>query len=506
MAQLRKLCVLAGLVLWAGLAAAPPPAAAASRTVHVTLALICDIYEMIEQDGRGGFARIAGAIKAERRRANNIIVAHAGDAISPSLFSGFDQGAHAIDLTNRLGIDVFVPGNHEYDFGEEVYRKRMSEAEFTVLAANLRDAGGKKLPGHSDVKHFTFEGVNIAVIGLTADDSPQKSSPGKLKFEPTVPLAAKLAAELRAGGADLVVAVVHAGRRQDVRLFNSGALDVLMSGDDHDLAVLYDGDTAMIEAMSDGEVVTAIDLEITVREKDGKRKLSWHPRFRIVDTADVEPDPAVAERVAVYQKQLSEELDVALGKTAVELDSRETWVRLRESPIGNMIADAMRERLGADVAIMNGGGIRGDKVYPAGSEITRRDIMVEMPFGNKLYLVELTGADLMKVFENGVWYAGKTNGRFAHLSGVRLTARLNAVPGKKIQSVSIGGEPLDLKRVYKVAANDFIASGKEGYDVFAGAKRLVGETDAPLVSNVVMSYIRGKGTISPRVEGRVILK
>lgn len=489
------------LYLLAGL-----PARAETRKVHVTLALICDIYEMTEKKGRGGYARIAGAISAERARAKNIIVAHAGDAISPSLFSGFDRGEHAIDLTNRLGIDVFIPGNHEFDFGEKIYRQRMSEAKFAVLAANLRDRDGMILPGHADVKHFTFEGVKIAVIGLTADDSPKKSSPGSLRFQASVPLAKKLAAKLRATGADIVVAVAHAGRRQDIRLFNSGVLDVLLSGDDHDLAVLYDGDTAMIEAMSEGEVVAAIDLEISVHEGHGKRKVRWHPRFRIIDTADVQPDQAVAAQVVEYQNILSKELDVPLGKTAVDLDSRENWVRMKESPIGNMIADAMRERLGADVAIMNGGGIRGARLYPAGSEITRRDIMVEMPFGNKLYMVELSGVDLIKVFENGVWYAGKTNGRFAHLSGVSLQARAGAVPGRRIQSVKIGGKPLDLNRIYKVAANDFIASGKEGYDVFASAKRLVGETDAPLVSNVVMSYIRAKGTIAPKVEGRVVLE
>lgn len=479
---------------------------AETRKVKVTLALICDIYEMVERKGRGGYARVAAAIKAERARTKNVIIAHAGDAISPSLFSGFDQGEHTIDLTNRLGIDVFVPGNHEFDFGEKIYLKRMSEAKFSVLAANLRDKDGKMLAGHADVKHFSFEGVKVAVMGMTADDAPKKSSPGSLRIEPTVPLAKKLAADLRSQGADIVVAVVHANRRQDIRLFSSNALDVLLSGDDHDLAVLYDRDTAMIEAMSEGEVLAAIDLDISVSEKKGKRKVRWHPRFRVVDTADVEPDQAVAARVAEYQKILTKELDVPLGRTAVELDSRETWVRLKESPIGNLITDAMRERLGADVAIMNGGGIRGAKVYPAGSEITRRDIMVEMPFGNKLYMVEMTGADLMKVFENGVWFAGKTNGRFAHLSGASIRARYNAVPGKKIQSVKIGGKPIDLNRIYKVAANDFIASGKEGYDVFAGAKRLVGETDGPLVTNVVMSYIRAKETVAPKIDGRIILE
>ncbi len=485
---------------------AAPTALAESRTVHVTLALICDIYEMTDDNGRGGYARLMTAIKAERARAKNVIVAHAGDAISPSLFSGFDRGEHVIDLTNMLAPDIFVPGNHEFDFGEEVYRKRMAEAKFPVLAANLRDKDGKVLPGHEDVKHFDFDGVKVAVIGLTADDAPVKSSPGSLRFEATVPLAKKLAGELRKGAADIVVAVVHAARRQDLRLFNSGAADVVLSGDDHDLITFYDGRSVLIEAMSDGEFLSAVDLEVTVTEKDGKRRVKWRPRFRIVDTADVEPDAAIAARVKEYQDILSEELDVVLGKTVVKLDSRKATVRMGEAAIGNLIADAMRERYGADVGVMNGGGIRGNKVYAAGADLTRRDVMVELPFGNKVYVLEMTGADIKKVLENGLWFVGKSNGRFAHLSGVTVKARANAVPGERVQSAEIGGAPLDPEKLYKVATNNFVASGKEGYDAFRNGKVLVGETDGPLMANVVMSYIREKGTVAPKVEGRIVIE
>lgn len=482
-------------------------ARAETRTVHVTLALICDIYEMEGKGGRGGFARLAGAVKAERERSANVIVAHAGDTISPSLFSGFDQGAHVIDLTNRIAPDVFVPGNHEFDFGEEVYRKRMAEATFPVLAANLRDAGGNKLEGHEDVRHFTFEGVNIAVVGLTADDAPAKSSPGTLQIAPTVEMAKSMAPELRKAGADIVVAVAHAKRRQDIRMFNSGALDVLLSGDDHDLMIFYDGRSVLSEAMSDGEFLTAVDLEITVTEKEGEpRKVKWRPRFRVVDTADVEPEPGVAARVAEYQEFLSRELDVALGKTTTSLDSRKSTVRMGESAIGNLIADAVRARTGADIGLMNGGGIRGNKTYAAGSEITRRDVLTELPFGNKLAVVELSGADVKKVLENGVWYVGKSNGRFAQLSGVKIKVNANAVPGERITSAEIGGEPLDPAKTYTLATNDFTASGKEGYGPLGAAKVLMGDTDAPLLANVVMSYIREKAEISPMIEGRIVIE
>jgi 2',3'-cyclic-nucleotide 2'-phosphodiesterase (5'-nucleotidase family) len=218
------------------------------------------------------------------------------------------------------------------------------------------------------------------------------------------------------------------------------------------------------------------------------------------------PDAAVAARVAEYQKVLSQELDVPLGKTATELDSRKAAVRTAEAAIGNLLADAMRERMDADVAIMNGGGIRGNKTYAAGSTLTRRDVLTELPFGNKLFKVDMSGAELLTALENGLWYAGKPNGRFAHVSGAIIRARADAAPGERVQDVIIAGAPLDREKRYTVATNDFIVSGKEGYDVFKDAKILIGATDGPLLANVLMGYIRAQGTVSARIENRIVLE
>jgi 5'-nucleotidase/UDP-sugar diphosphatase len=130
-----------------GLALTLPAHAETSRH-KVTLLLICDIYEMAaNKAGRGGLARIATALKQERARNPHTIVAHAGDAISPSLMSSLDQGRHMIDLLGDLKLDVFVPGNHEFDFGPDVFKARMAEAGFPVLAGNVRNGDGSAIPG-----------------------------------------------------------------------------------------------------------------------------------------------------------------------------------------------------------------------------------------------------------------------------------------------------------------------------------------------------------------------
>src|SRR5262245_52861636 len=129
--------------------------AAPVATAQVTFVLVNDIYQMADQampDGRrrGGFARLAAVVKAERAKAtaagSQVIFAHGGDTLSPSLMSGIDQGAHIIALTNLIPPDIFAPGNHEFDFGKAIFLERMGEAKFARFAANLRGADGTPLP------------------------------------------------------------------------------------------------------------------------------------------------------------------------------------------------------------------------------------------------------------------------------------------------------------------------------------------------------------------------
>ena len=153
--------------------------------------------------------------------------------------------------------------------------------------------------------------------------------------------------------------------------------------------IRFDGRTAIVESLAQGTAISVVDATIETTEEDGKASAEWWPSFRLIDTADIEPDPEVAKRVAAYEAEFSKELDAIIGTTATELDSRRSVVRSEEAAIGNLIADAMRTTVGADVALMNSGGIRGDRVYPPASEITRRDILSELPFGNRVVKLEV---------------------------------------------------------------------------------------------------------------------
>lgn len=497
---MRRLAAIAFLLF-----AVAPPAVAAERTVKATLVVFSDIYELDEQNGRGGFARVAGALAAERARNRNTLVALAGDALSPSLVSGLDKGAHIVDLINRAGVDVFTPGNHEFDFGEDVFRQRMAELKATRLAANLRDGAGKPLPGFADSKIFEMDGLKIGVFGLTEEESARRSNTGTLRISPALDAAQRAARQLRDAGADLVVAVTHSDWKDDLRLSRTGLIDVILSGHDHNLFIAYDGRSVIAETQADGAQVVAVDLSVTL-SGDGPRRAAWTPRFRVIDTADIAPDAAVAARVAQIRASLGESLDAAIGVTETELDARKASVRSRETAIGDFIADTMRARTGADVAILNGGAIRSDAIVPAGSKLSRRTALAALPFANRLVTIELSGADLRAALESAFSKLDKDAGRFAQISGARLVVARDAVPGSRLVSVDIGGAPLKDARRYKVATNDYLAAGKDGYDAFLRGAPLVSNDAAPLLSAVLIDAIRNAGKIAPVTDGRITIR
>jgi 5'-nucleotidase/UDP-sugar diphosphatase len=484
---------------------------AGAESTKVTFLLVNDIYQMSAQmmpDGktRGGFARLVAVAKAERAKGGHVIVAHGGDTLSPSLMSSLDQGAHIVALSNMVGLDIFAPGNHEFDFGKAVFLARMGEAKFPIYAANLRGPDGQPLPGMKDRAIVTFDGVRIGLTGAAFEDSPLASSPGDLKFSPTVATEKAQAEALRREGADFVVAMMHADRQQGYALFATRSVDLILTGHNHDLFVDFDERTAMVESGYDAHYLTAIDLDIEVTAQNGRRETKWWPQFRIIDTATVTPDPEVEAVVAGYERQLNREMDVPLATTEVELDSRTAIVRTRETAIGDLVADAMRAATKADAAVTNGGGIRAGKVYGPGSTISRRDIMAELPFGNRVIPIEASGGDLKRALENGLAQLPNPAGRFPQVSGLAIVADTSRPAGQRIVSLTVAGAPVDEARLYRVAINDFMARGGDNYVQFRDAKHLLPASDAPPLANVVMDYVKNLGTIRTGVEGRVVLR
>ena len=188
------------------------------------------------------------------------------------------------------------------------------------------------------------------------------------------------------------------------------------------------------------------------------------------------------------------------------LDSRRASVRSQETNLGNIIADAMREAVGAEVALANGGGIRGDRTYEAGTILTRKDILTELPFGNVTVLIELSGADLLAALENGVSEVENGAGRFPQVSGLSFLYDPKAPKGSRVAEVAVGGTALEPGRLYKVATNDYLLGGGDGYSSLKGAKALIDAAGAKLLASTVMDYIAANEPVAPKIEGRIRTK
>ena len=501
------IAVAAAFVSAVALAAVAPPSLAAPLTL--TFVHVNDWDQMAGSRGAGGAAKIATVVAEERARAEAegglAVVTFGGDMISPSVLSGIDKGAHMIDLANAVGFDVAVLGNHEFDFGPDVLVERLAESETVWLAGNVSIAGGA-FPSTSATTVVERDGYRIGFLGLVTTETPVISSPGPdVAFARVEEAGARLAENLRAEGADIVIALTHQGLGTDLELLRQvRSIDVVLGGHDHLLIAHHDGRHAVMKAGSQGRHVGVLTLTIDrIEGRGGVSKVIWTPEFRLRSTADTEGDAKLAAKVRDYQASLDETLDVVIGETAVELRTLGFLRGSAETAFGNLLADAMREATGADIALTNGGGIRGDTIYPPGTKLTRKMVLTELPFGNKTVVLRLTGAQVREALENGVSRAENPSGRFPQVSGLAFTFDARRPPGERVMSVTVGGAPLEDGKSYTLATNSFLANGGDDYRVFRAGEVLVDSASGSLMAGQLIDRIIAAGSVAPKIEGRI---
>ena len=499
---MRLKILFPGLLM--GLIAFASVAAMADETATVRFILTGDHYELQPQKGRGGYAKLASVVRQEKVGEKHSYFVHAGDAYSPSLLSSMDKGKSTVDMLNDVGVDFMVLGNHEWDFGPEITRERVWESNFPVLASNARDKDGLPIDGTVRTAMINVGPFRVGIMGLITTNTKVIANAGSDDFLPVLDTAKVLAKELKGQGANLIVALAHLDFLEDMELVQSGLVNVVLSGHDHYYISWDDGKTVWMDSGENSEKVGVMDVHLKSFMKRGKKRFSWEADMRFVDTKNVPEDRTIALKIKKYDKFLSKELDIQIGKTNTKLDSHRNTVRTREAAIGNLIADAMRDGVNADIGFANGGGIRAGKIYAPGTMITRRDILSELPFGNVVVKLRLTGAQIWDALENGVSQVESNAGRFPQVSGMSYTFKPKAKAGSRVVSVKIGNKALNKSRSYTVATNDYVANGGDGYSVFKKGKVIIDASGATLLAGMVMDYIKAKGSVSPKVEGRIV--
>lgn len=482
------------------------PWTAAATTGTLTVLSVNDVYEITAVQGWGGMAELMTLLAAERATASHHLTTVNGDFLSPSLMSALFKGAQMVDLLNAVGVDVVVFGNHEFDFGPEVLRQRMQEARFAWLGSNVFDTDGQPFGGALATMTRQVGEFTVGLFGLVTPETATLSSPGpQVTIAPIVPTARAAMETLRQAGAEVIIALTHLSLAEDRELARQVAgIHVILGGHEHDPITWYEGNTLIHKSGYDARYLGRIDIRMEKLATPQGGQVVVTPSWRMMANRQVRPDPDMAARVARYTTRLRHDLAQPLGRVVTTLDSQRSAVRTRETTMGNLVADALRQALQADVALINGGGIRGDRLYPAGTELTREDILRELPFGNVGVLIELSGAELFQALEHGVSQVEAQAGRFPQTSGMQIVYDPRLSPGSRIVQVRIHDQPLVPASRYRVATHDYLLKGGDGYQSFGSGKVLIDASGGMLLSTLVMQYIAAHSPLAPTMEGRMI--
>ena len=480
--------------------AAQPEAPGSPRArTPVTFLQINDVYATAPVEGAGGLARVAALKRQLADAGRTPFLVLAGDFLSPSVASSVFKGEQMIAALNAAGLDLATLGNHEFDFGDDALIARMHEAKWQWVVSNVVDTRtGQPIGDAAPYLVKSFGALKVGFIGLCLNTS--EISRNKLTHTRLVdPLeaAAQYLPRAKRDGAAVIVAVTHLAFATDRALVERfPEIDLIIGGHEHYPITSTENRTLISKAGTDARWVARIDMN---RRPEGTLERFYE---LIPITSAMPDDPATAAVVAAYDARLGSELDMVVGTTRVPLDAVSVRLRSSERNVGNFVADAIRADAGADAAIVNSGGIRGDRIYPAGP-LTRRTLVALHPFGNVVCTVRVTGRTLLSALNHGVSKLPASNGAFPQVSGLTFTIDQRAAADRRAADVRVGGDPLDLAKRYTLAIPDYILKGGDGYTMFADAEVVVAPEAGDLIGSAIEKYVAAKREIAPQVEGRI---
>lgn len=519
----------------------PPDQAAAAHdahlkeqsddTVHLTIVGTNDLHGWLEATAdlpgtgirAGGVSAFAGYLKILREEnKGGVLLFDAGDSFQGTLLANLSEGAAVIDAFNSLGYDAMALGNHEFDYGPEgafsaashpgddpfgALKARIAQAKFPILSTNIYDAetGARPewLPGEG-MTIIERKGIKVGVFGLTTPQTPSVTLPvnvASLRFGSLAPEALTASRRLKEQGADVVIAVVHAGAKcarwddptdlsscdltgevfEMLKGLPAGTLDAVISGHTHAFLGHFVNGTPVIQTTGIGRWFSTIDLYLAGKTKTLlKLRTRITPALPVCETVDAETgscDPRViAARTSLrgvpptfHDRRVDNDLKIMqvlepAMRRVNQLQARKLGLKVttnlgrdyeNESPLGSFIADSLRQMEKADVALMNPGGLRADL---KSGDITYGDVYQVMPFDNAVSTIELSGEQLRRLL---VAAYGAKKGVF-QASGVNVI--LSRCPtADRLKSVTLdGGKQIDNSGKYRVVLPDFLARGGDG--------------------------------------------
>lgn len=470
----------------------------------------------------GGIARLKTIIDDTRAKyeGGNSLLLSAGDNFQGSLYYTTYKSKVVSDFFNQMGFDVVATGNHEFDDGPEEFMKFIEAAEFPIIGGNFDVSRDENLRGKIKGSIvIEVGGEKIGIIGATTEDTPEIASPGpNVEFTDVIQYVRGASEALDAAGINKIILLSHIGYTVDMDVAAALPLvDVIVGGHSHTLL----SNTAEGAAGPYPTMVTNPDgIEVPVVQANqygkylGDIAITWDDNG-VVTKAEGEPyliDASVTgnedfkTQLAALAAPIEEAMGVVIGTATADIDGSRDNCRARECQMGNLVADAMLDRVkdqGVTIAIQNGGGLRAS--IDAG-EITVGEVITVLPFSNTLATVELSGADVIEALENGVSDIENGAGRFPQVSGLKYSFTLANPPGDRISDVMVGSgdtwAPIDEAATYTIVTNNYMRGGGDGYATFAEGDNPY--DFGPPLEQVLADYIAKQGgEYTPYTDGRI---
>lgn len=471
-----------------------------------------DVYVMepvsVQGHKEGGASRVAKYITELKQEEPETLVMFPGDTMSPSLWSKLFHGLQMVTAHNHMKLDFASLGNHEFDMGLDAFYNVSQHSNFPWLNANCFEIENDQLlKGTVPNAIKVVNNMTLGVFGVMYD--MQDNSTGVYWTDP-IEAANEQVAILQEMGAEFIVALTHQKWEDDNSFSNKvKGVDLMLGGHDHSAMMQTDFGTPYVKADLDFKSVWVVDVE----HYAGKKPYSAINYLRKTISENMPTDPALDVIIEEYKAIVDIEFGKPIGSTQVELDGTQKVVRTRECPLGNFISDSHRyaySEEGSDIGIMNGGGIRDDRVHPVG-EITIADVVSWSPFGNFVAQIELSGAALRALINEEMKEsctshgALRQNGMLVHPSG--FTYEFHCTGDEMGQVKEVRWEK-DTKEIIADDEDLILNFSNYMYTVNADllakfdVKVLKGEAEGMVEDGAIIQYVEKLKTIAPKLEGR----
>lgn len=429
------------------------------------------------------------------------LVLDAGDLFHGQAFATVENGESIARLVNAVGYDAMTPGNHDWNYGQEQLLKLEQMAGIPVMAGNvIKDGKDKFLDTDYIIKEV--DGVKVGVFGVIDPMVYSSTNPALMRgieYTDMYAYSNKLVNELKEQ-CDVIVCLSHIVDHEAFAKQVNG-VDLLICGHLHVEMSEQVGDTLIAET---GEYLHNIgEVRLTYSKSSGKLVSKEADLITFEEAKQTAEDPEIKALIEEINEGQASILNEVAGSTPVDLDGEKYHVRAYETNLGRVVTDTYLHETGADIAFENGGGIRSS--IEAG-DITKRDIINVAPFGNIIVTKQISGQDIIDILEssidlgirNALAFSGESkdwpenDGSYLQAGGLRAEYDTQKPFGSRVQAVTIGGEPIDLDKLYTAAGNNFIMNSTD-YPALANAKTVSEYTtcDDALTKFIAASGVEG---------------